>query len=92
MSFKISGTAVLDSDLTSAVTTITAERLAVPVSAKPFEGIGANTSHGYIAGGRASNPPGNSQSQLGQRFPFATDAGSTTIGSAPDASTYVYLA
>ena len=91
MSFKISGTAVLDSDLSSSITTITAERYAFPVSAKPFEGIGANTTHGYIAGGRASNPPGNSQSQLGQRFPFASDAGSTTIGSAPDASTYVLL-
>ena len=88
MSFKISGTAVLDSDFSSAVTTITAERLAFPVSAKPFEGIGANTSHGYIAGGRASNPPGNSQSQLGQRFPFATDENSVSLGS--DVANYVY--
>ena len=88
MSFKISGTAVLDSDFSSAVTTITAERLAFPVSAKPFEGIGANTSHGYIAGGRASNPPSNSQSQLGQRFPFAVDEASVSLGS--DVANYVY--
>ena len=89
MSFKISGTAVLDSDFSSAVTTITAERLAFPVSAKPFEGIGANTTHGYIAGGRSSNPPSNSQSLLGQRFPFAVDEASVSLGS--DAANYVYL-
>lgn len=88
MSFKISGTAVLDSDLSSSITTITAERYAFPVSAKPFEGIGANTTHGYIAGGRASNPPGNSQSRLGQRFPFAVDEASVSLGS--DVANYVY--
>ena len=82
MSFKISGTAVLDSDFSSAVTTITAERLAFPVSAKPFEGIGANTTHGYIAGGRSSNPPGISQSTGGQRFPFAVDEASVTLPTA----------
>ena len=88
MSFKISNTTVLDSDFSSAVTTITAERLAFPVSAKPFEGIGANTTHGYIAGGRSSNPPSNSQSLLGQRFPFAVDEASVSLGS--DTANYVY--
>lgn len=78
MSYSINGVQVLDSDLTSTVVTITAERQAFPASSKPFEGIGANTTHGYIAGGRASNPPGNSQSTGGSRFPFATDEGSTT--------------
>ena len=79
MSYSINGVRVLDSDLSSSIITITAERQAFPVSAKPFEGIGANTTHGYIAGGRATNPPGNSQSTGGSRFPFAVDEGSTTF-------------
>lgn len=82
MSYSINGVQVLDSDLTSTVVTITAERQAFPVSAKPFEGIGANTTHGYIAGGRSSNPPGNSQSTGGQRFPFAVDEASVTLPTA----------
>lgn len=44
-----------------------------------FAGIGANTTHGYHVSGRQS-PPNTSQVLNGDRFPFASDDNSTTIG------------
>lgn len=88
MAYKVSGTDSLKDDKTVIFENVTATVRRHPASSEPFQGIGANTSHGYIAGGRASNPPSNSQSQLGQRFSFTSDENSVSLGS--DLANYVY--